>query len=525
MTRRFITYAVSAFVITSGLSSCNDKSSDDLSDTGMTAETLYSSTAITSFKLKDNSKVLTNLSGVFFTIDLNNAVIFNADSLPYGTNVKKLLMNIGTPGDNKIELTFIQADSLKTATVDYTTSSLDSVNFTQPVTVKVTSVNQSYTREYSIKVNVHQVKSDSLSWGDFQYSALPGTAEGDAVKSSVTVEKGDRLYCYTMSGSQYKRADAKTNLEDGEQRSWNTNSVDFGFTPDLVSMRTSSEGFYVLSTDKKLYSSADGLSWTATGETWDYIYGAYDNHIIGVKQDAGKYMHVAYPAPEGFVSTQIPAECPVSGTSQMLSFNNEWTEKPLAVFVGGRKADGQLSGATWGYDGSTWALLGNLPKGHAFEGMTLVPYFTFKTNSATWTFTKQSTLFAICGRTSDGYLSRRVYISRDQGVNWHEADELMQLPKDMDGFASAQGFVCTQYLNASSVSEQNVWKSVPTRELPAWWVINDLAGNSAASRAVSPITSWECPYIYIFGGVDFSYEARNQVWRGVINRLMFKPLQ
>lgn len=526
MTRRFITYAVSAFVITSGLTSCNDKSSDDLSDDGMTAETLYSSTAITSFKLKDNSKVLANLSGVFFTIDLNNAVIFNADSLPYGTNVKKLLMDIGTPSDNKIELTFIQADSLKTATVDYTTSSRDSVNFTRPVTVKVTSANQSYTREYSIKVNVHQVKSDSLSWGGFQYSTLPGTAEGDVVSSSVTVEKDNRLYCYTLSGSQYKRADAKADLEEDEQRSWTTNAVNFGFTPDLVSMKASDDSFYVLSTDKKLYASADGLSWTATGETWDYIYGTYDNHIIGVKQESGKYMHVAYPAPEGFVSTQIPAGCPVNGTSQLLSFNNEWTEKPMAVFIGGRKADGQMSGAAWGYDGTTWASLGHLPKGVAYEGMTLVPYFSFKTNSSTWTLTKRSTLFAICGRTSDGYLSRRVYISLDQGINWHEADELMQLPKDMEGFASAQGFVCNQSIDASSaVAEQNAWKSIPTRELPAWWTINDLADIQAASRAVSPITSWDCPYIYIFGGENFSHEARNQVWRGVINRLTFKPLQ
>lgn len=527
MTRRFITYAVSAFVITSGLSSCNDKSSDDLStDTGMTAETLYSSTAITSFKLKDNSKVLTNLSGVFFTIDLNNAVIFNADSLPYGTNVKKLLMNIGTAGDNKIELTFIQADSLKTATVEYTTSSMDSVNFTKPVTVKVTSVNQSYTREYSIKVNVHQVKSDSLTWGEFQYSALPGTSEGEKIKSSATVEKDGRLFCYTQSGTQYKRADAKANLAEGEQQSWTVNSVNFGFTPDLTSMRASDDSFYVLSTDKKLYASADGLSWTATGESWDYIYGSYDNHIIGVKQDAGKYMHVAYPAPEGFVSTQIPAGCPIKGTSQLLSFKNEWSEKPLAIFVGGRKADGQVSGETWGYDGSTWALLGNLPKGHAYEGVTLVPYFTFKTNSLTWTFTKQSTLFAICGRNSDGYLSSKIYISRDQGLNWHEADELMQLPSDMEKFSSAQGYVCTQYLNApEEAAGQNAWKSVGTRELPAWWVINDDATESAASRAVSPITSWECPYIYIFGGENLSYEARNQVWRGVINRLTFKPLQ
>ncbi len=522
MTRRLITYAVSALAITGGLSSCNDKSSDEIStDTGMTAETLYSSTAITSFSLKDNSKVLTNLSGVFFTIDLNNAVVFNADSLPYGTNVKKLLMNIGTPGENKVEVTFIQADSLKSATIEYSTSNNDSVNFTEPVTVKVTSVNQSYTREYRLKVNVHKVKSDSLSWGGIQYSALPGTSS-DNVSSSVTVEKNNRLYCYTLAGSTYNRADAKANLDQGETQTWTTtNSINFGFTPRLSTMTATDDKFYVLADNGTLYSSADGLRWTSTGQTWSHIYGPYSGYILGVKQDAGSYMHVAYPAPQGFTPSAVPAGCPVSGTSQMLSFSNEWSENPIAIFVGGRDSGGQTSGKTWAYDGGSWAALGNLPDNVSYEGITLVPYFTFKTNTSTWTVTKQATIFAICGRNSDGYLSRKIFISRDQGMNWHAADELMQLPAEMPAFASAQGFVCSEYLDASKPA-QSAWTSVALPELPAWWQPYD---DTAVSRAVRPIETWQCPYIYVFGGENAAGHARNQVWRGAINRLTFKPLE
>jgi hypothetical protein len=46
-----------------------------------------------------------------------------------------------------------------------------------------------------------------------------------------------------------------------------------------------------------------------------------------------------------------------------------------------------------------------------------------------------------------------------------------------------------------------------------------------ASRATAPITQWEVPYIYLFGGYDSEGYLYNSVWRGVINRLSFKPLQ
>ena len=45
------------------------------------------------------------------------------------------------------------------------------------------------------------------------------------------------------------------------------------------------------------------------------------------------------------------------------------------------------------------------------------------------------------------------------------------------------------------------------------------------SRASEAITSWECPYIYMFGGEFSNGLISNTVWRGVINRLSFKPLQ
>ena len=57
--------------------------------------------------IKPNSKLLANLDSVFFTIDLNRGLIFNADSLPKDTKITKLVPNIGTSGSSKIELIIV----------------------------------------------------------------------------------------------------------------------------------------------------------------------------------------------------------------------------------------------------------------------------------------------------------------------------------------------------------------------------------------------------------------------------------
>ena len=41
----------------------------------------------------------------------------------------------------------------------------------------------------------------------------------------------------------------------------------------------------------------------------------------------------------------------------MLTYNSPWLTSPQGMIVGGRTANGQLTGAMWGYDGNSWAML------------------------------------------------------------------------------------------------------------------------------------------------------------------------
>ena len=61
---------------------------------------------------------------------------------------------------------------------------------------------------------------------------------------------------------------------------------------------------------------------------------------------------------------------------------------------------------------------------------------------------------------------------------------------------------------------------MPSKKLPVWARI-DLPLSTRVSQDVS---SWTSPYIYLFGGVNEDGNVCNEVWRGVLNRLTFKPI-
>ena len=79
-----------ALMLTVFVAGCNDDESSSF-----TSEGDFGNCSVTSFSINKNDKVLTGLDSVFFSIDLVNARIFNADSLPKGTDVSKLVIKIG----------------------------------------------------------------------------------------------------------------------------------------------------------------------------------------------------------------------------------------------------------------------------------------------------------------------------------------------------------------------------------------------------------------------------------------------
>ena len=484
-----------------GFIACNESSDEP-------EEALSSNVMVTSFSLEANDSILENLDSVFFTIDLVNAKIYNTDSLPFGTNISKLAVNIGTTGSSVAELTISrpgESDSI----VDYLKNSTYKVDFSNgPIKLHLVALDGTAQRDYSISVNVHTVKPDSLYWNKLSLNILPSTFTNPSVQKTVLFK--EKAFCLTGVDNIYSIATS----ENPTTWRWNKSEVEFPFIPNINSLNVTPDALYILDNENNLYSSTNGTEWSSCNTKWHHIYGAYGEILLGVKKIEDKFYHVTYPE-----TTEVLAQddCPVSGTSQTVSYTSEWSNNSQLFLIGGRCANGSLSGYMWGFDGSTWTKISQTqitPR----EGMTFFEYYTFDTNTENWSVTEYPTLIAFGGFDAEGYPDNKVYTSIDMGLNWKVADDLMQFPEYIPGMGYSQVLIFNKTMTSRSSSFS--WIDYPSKELPSWFFINE----RSSTRAVQAPTQWECPYIYLFGGYDKNGKLYNTVWRGVINRLSFKPL-
>lgn len=220
--------------------------------------TLYSDTAVTSFSIstakilthtttasgKDSSYYYTNssMSEYPFSIDQANGLIFNADSLPLGTDATKLLCSYSSKNNGLVYIENINRDSIKTL------STTDSLDFSQPRYLRVFASDLSASRTYKVTVNVHQEKGDTFEW--------------------TLVNNVSRLAAFTGVNSLLAHGKMLVMGTDGETTT--------------------------------LFTTADGITWDATGATFgpeayrnvaqrgDTIY-VLDNNTLKVSTDGSAF--------------------------------------------------------------------------------------------------------------------------------------------------------------------------------------------------------------------------------------------
>lgn len=464
-----------------------------------------SSVIISGFSLSEDKKVLDSLQNVFFSIDLENGMIFNADSLPYGTVLTKLVPKISAPSSaSEVNLKYYDTKAMRDSTVNYLENSTDSIDFSRsPVILTVKSQSGLVTKEYKIHVNVHKVKVDSLAWYSLQQAPLP--ASFTQLESQCTAMLGEKLFCLSSDGVSYSLSVTSDPLDPN----WDTVNVDMSFAANVESFRATADALYILSKEGDLYSSTDGSDWIQTGARWVNIYGNYDDQIIGALRNGDHYEIASYPSGKTWI---MPSGFPLTGTSLTACYSSDMAYSPQMVMLGGRTADGGLCSGSWSFDGNTWADVSSKRLPHGLEYVTLVPYSLVEVPSTTWSPTDFPVLLAIGGKNADGAINRTVYYSRDWGITWKVAPELVQLPEQFPHTYGATAFQVSSTMHVSS--RDTYWTEIPLRI------------NSMASRSdITLIDQWQCPSIYIFGGRDYDGKTLNQMWRGVIYYFTFRPIQ
>lgn len=480
--------------------SCNKKTEDSTEDIYMPSSTA----AVTSFSVKHKDSSL-KVDSVFFSIDLNRGVIFNADSLPVGTSVEKLVPVISyTSSASAVTLTVTSDGS--TQELDYMTNPNDTVDFTNPVRLTITAEDEETVRTYDIKVNVHNTQPDSLVWDRLAVTPLPSSL--GRPKAQKTVKFLDTTYSLIQeSNDSYTMAVARDVLT----ADWNILTPNLDFQPDVRTLNAMPGYLCVLDLSGVLHTSTDGINWTNTGLVWTNIIGAYGDALLGIRSDAGTLVHTSWPADAGYSEAPLSSDFPLSGYSDFVQFSNRWTTLPIGFMTGGRLADGSLTEKTWGFDGDHWEVLSEnmVPK---VDGAAIVPYYVYRKTSSSLVQTEFSVWMLIGGLMEDGSCNKTIYASYDNGVNWYAADTQMQLPDYFPGLYDLDALMIEWPKQAS---------------LEGNWL-------TRSSRAYAPMTRvkyevddyevyWDCPYIYIFGGYTASGSLNDEVWRGVLNRLTFIP--
>lgn len=477
-------------LVTSTFTSCNKDSQEDTIKNVSSS----SSTLISSFSIGKNKDERYNLDSVYFSIDQDRGLIYNADSLPVNTDVTRLTVNVSFPTlVDKAEFHVTGGKVMKDTIVNYTSSTNDSIDFTGHVDLVVTAADKKTTRIYNVKVNVHRIEPDTLFWDTNLRRELPH--EAGVVTAEKVVQQGSVYLALVQQGERYTISSAPSLGQD----TWKKIAESFPFNPQVKSFTSTRDAVYLLDASGELYRSLDmGATWTDCGVAWYSITGGYAGRLLGVVAHDGTFNHDEYPRPSGFILQEVEPDFPVAGSSPLVMTSNEWVTAPQSLMVGGYTKTGELTNASWGYDGSSWGNLsnsattsGNLP---AVAEPVVVPYYTVRLDTVSLKVTKRVAWLLMGGRLADGSLNKVTYVSYNQGISWTAGANTMQLPSCITSCYGAQAFVVTE------------------------------SRTKAKSFISKPVTTWDCPYIYLVGGVNASGETDCSIWKGVINRLSFKPI-
>lgn len=259
----------SAVLCTSCLNSDNEYVYDD--DAAITAFTLGNINQTFSCKtkdgLRDSSYVKSvDFSSVKMTIDHLGGRIFNADSLPLGCDITKVLATASTRNSGMVGIKNVDSDTTRVF------SSTDSIDYTKERELIVYSNSTRSSHRYKVTLNVHKEDGDKFVWtklsnntAEVGISALKGMRMVALPNNQLVLAGTDgtitRLYT-SADGSQWSQTTPAT--------------LDANVYQNLI---TDGEKALFIS-GGYLYTTTDGKSWTWTATTQKQLVAATTHHLF-----------------------------------------------------------------------------------------------------------------------------------------------------------------------------------------------------------------------------------------------------
>ena len=357
---------------------------------------------IASFSITcDSVKVL---DATVFTIDQINGLIYNKDSMPFGTSLDyKVIASIGFDSPYGVRDILI----IEGATGDSIQTTTDSINFSAPLTIAVTAYDGLSKKTYEAKVNVHQVNPDTMIWEKYA-EILPGKTFQD-----MKVIKYDGFYAmYVLENSVYQLY--RSDIPDITR--WE--KLELSGFPDKANLSQITEldsGLYVITEAGDLYFSDDGQTWSQVEMDFSItallgflpssdITGRKDVICCVAEVDGGNRFMTFDKDRLCTIGQAMPENFPITGFSH---FDYKTMYYPRLVVASGRDSKNNLIDKAWAtMDGCGWALLAN-PQSKSFTA-----------REGTSAFLYGGTFFIIGGLGVSETPLRDVCFSIDQGITW-----------------------------------------------------------------------------------------------------------
>ena len=306
-----------------------------------------------------------------FTIDQLSREIYNEDSLPVhaDTIIDKILIKTLTTASGVVTMKDKSGN-------DSVININDSIDLREDLTIKVWStealagISPNQTKEYTIKVRVHQHDPDSLRWKYINEIDNQITGEqksiilGSEVLTYSVVGNELRVYKNSLTNFGIGVSQETVGLPEGQLP---TSIVTFQFNRSITMLYATSAG------DGHVYESADGINWGKSsmfGEGVELLLATLTNNDISricyTKKGADNQRYFYYQTndipqetlDEAENGGKVPANFPTKNISYTVY--ESATNIKSVLLVGDTETatladDSELETTiVWAYDGSKW---------------------------------------------------------------------------------------------------------------------------------------------------------------------------
>lgn len=355
-------------------------------------------------------------TSVVMAIDHLAGTIENHDSLLFETQLTSVPVSISYDAQY---LKYRHVGETDDDWVEY--DEADSLDLTNPIELLATAEDGINQRKYTLKLNVHQVESDSLYWHQMDKDTAP--LKDFSEMSATTINRKLLVLGRTSAGIQVAEREGIGNSDR-----WALKDTNLPQETIVESLMKYDETLYVSATDGSLYESQNGLSWTPLGtaqaglrlvaKTNEFYYALLDGRLCR-SADAVDWVEESlddspsmlptchtyyrfYQQDNGNYRVMLCGASSPSDTSCQV-WSKMWQKNELE------------SEAEWTYFCHTRENRYNCP---LLENLVLLSY-----DGKTWAF----------GGAGAGYKAfEYIFISNDHGITW-KPDADLHLPNELLG--------------------------------------------------------------------------------------------